>query len=1025
MNKLYLLLLSLLLTSSIPTATHTYGQCGAPVLLPDADPVAGTTMDQNCGDLFEGCDWDAVFYAVTADANGDLGIRITSLRGETSSGGSTPSLAVSLLIECTAPFNVYFDVYVVGKDETRDLPPIDFTNLIPNKTYTLALYERQPNEALFWNIQTISPPVLSNDECSGARVLPLTSPPSAYGERVDNPTKWSDFGATESAGGTSCGESFRADDQWFEITIPASGSLVVGTARDEMPPMGARTNINSASNIKLYDACGGTLLECDLNSSSSGPVLYDSEVAVFGQTPGSKVYASVFSGSLRRGYFDIFAYDPMITPPANDVCTGSTPVTCGPPVEGYFNPTSTSNGPAGGDCRPSGTGPGSWFTFTGDGTATTVTVTPTTNDSRDLQLTIASGDCSAPTYVACADESGSCGNCDQTESVTFSSIDGVTYYAYVSVPFGLFRPIDEFFTLSIGCEACASPTNLNLTSRDATEATFSFTAGSALAAHTIAVGAPGFTPGIDNVATVDVPAGTSVGTITGLSSNTAYEAYVTAICNGVAVGPVAFSTSLGAPTNSNCANAQVISISTNLCATPTTGTTEGASAAANNACAGSGGEVWYAFEVPASGATTVLVISDTQGSFSTSFFDACDGTQIGCSGDFDTFQQTDLFGLTPGSTVLVAVSAVTILVEGTFTICAEDFVQSFVTTSGCSNIVTAVVDGSNTPPYVAFRDGPDLLAVIANTQPLGLVGVTNFIDPGAGLRTEPGIGVYLDRQVAINVANQPASPVDVTIFLTAAEVAEIVAEVGSVNGLEDLRFAKVAGANTCSPALAGSPEGVDFRAMPYGGDFSLTASVTSFSEFFIVQQSAVLPVELTRFTASAKTDHNLIEWSVASEEDLDRYVVERGGDEGGFDQDGRGTTVGQVLPKGTSSGASTHYELADRTAPPGTSYYRLRAIDTDGTQQVSDVVAVGRARETTLSLSPNPTHGKTILNVPSAGSADRTVVLTDVSGRELSRHVISAGANQTALDVAGLPRGVYLVRMLGPDGGGGARLVVK
>ncbi len=90
---------------------------------------------------------------------------------------------------------------------------------------------------------------------------------------------------------------------------------------------------------------------------------------------------------------------------------------------------------------------------------------------------------------------------------------------------------------------CPQPTSVTLTTATAFTATIDWNAGNAETDWTIEYGPTGFTQGTGTF--MDVT-GTSAGTITGLSANTAYQAYVTAICaptdSSVNSLPVSFTT---------------------------------------------------------------------------------------------------------------------------------------------------------------------------------------------------------------------------------------------------------------------------------------------------------------------------------------------------------------------------------------------------------------------------------------------------------------------------------------------------
>lgn len=98
-----------------------------------------------------------------------------------------------------------------------------------------------------------------------------------------------------------------------------------------------------------------------------------------------------------------------------------------------------------------------------------------------------------------------------------------------------------------------------------------------------------------------------------------------------------------------------------------------------------------------------------------------------------------------------------------------------------------------------------------------------------------------------------------------------------------------------------------------------------------------LPIELLAFTARQEEEGRVrLRWTTATERGNALFVVERSADAALF------------LPIATVPGAGDsfterHYVLDDAEPLPGTSYYRLRQIDHDGSGALSGVVAVRRA----------------------------------------------------------------------------------
>ena len=177
----------------------------------------------------------------------------------------------------------------------------------------------------------------------------------------------------------------------------------------------------------------------------------------------------------------------------------------------------------------------------------------------------------------------------------------------------------------------------------------------------------------------------------------------------------------------------------------------------------------------------------------------------------------------------------------------------------------------------------------------------------------------------------------------------------------------------------------------------------------VLPAAAPLPVVLTSFAVrrapgSAAAD---VTWTTASEQHSARFVVERATNpQAGF------VAVGQVAAAG-SSAAAHQYALRDAAAPTSaTSYYRLRQVDTDGTETLSPVVPLAATEAgANFTIYPNPAPaGAVALRFGSPVPDGTLVVIYSPVGQVLRQQAVSASAEQPAtVSTAGLPVGIYHV----------------
>ena len=314
--------------------------------------------------------------------------------------------------------------------------------------------------------------------------------------------------------------------------------------------------------------------------------------------------------------------------------------------------------------------------------------------------------------------------------------------------------------------------------------------------------------------------------------------------------------------------------------------------------------------------------------------------------------------------------------------------------------------------------------VNANGNDLGAV-TANAIDLGA-VPTLPSGALALSRNVNLEAANGSGpytanGGVKVAIPFTTAELAELSAAEGTTltwSQVEITHYSDAAGAtedcDVSNNAVAGYSTLTVDEVLDYGPDAKLLVfQTTSFSEFGGAA-AAPVPVTLTAFAASAKTRHNALAWTTAEELDFGYFAIERSADGVDFAE----------IARAAARGAGD-YAFDDRDAAAvdaATVYYRLRAVDLDGSSERSRVVAVerGATAVATKVLRAYPNPAADVLAVEFvAGSAGETVLtVTDVAGREVLRHAqsVDTGLHTAVLDLSVLPKGAYQLRLTDASG---------
>jgi len=195
--------------------------------------------------------------------------------------------------------------------------------------------------------------------------------------------------------------------------------------------------------------------------------------------------------------------------------------------------------------------------------------------------------------------------------------------------------------------------------------------------------------------------------------------------------------------------------------------------------------------------------------------------------------------------------------------------------------------------------------------------------------------------------------------------------------------------------------GSNWDAVTGTGDNSsntATASYSNFSPFRVEWSATVLPVKLTSFAAQTTPSSIEVKWATSSEENSDKFVVEKSTDGASF------TTLTEVKSKGPSS-----YSVIDNTPTNGTNYYRLVQFDHNGSSTVYGPVSANfTISSASFAVYPNPSTGNISFNTDGLlGNAK--VVLSDLQGRVVYSENAQTTSNAYSLNVKSLAAGQYVL----------------
>lgn len=187
--------------------------------------------------------------------------------------------------------------------------------------------------------------------------------------------------------------------------------------------------------------------------------------------------------------------------------------------------------------------------------------------------------------------------------------------------------------------------------------------------------------------------------------------------------------------------------------------------------------------------------------------------------------------------------------------------------------------------------------------------------------------------------------------------------------------------------------------------------------------ATVVPVNLTRFTASTGSGRVNLLWTTAFESMNDRFEIEKSADGVRF------SAIGTVAGAGNSNHA-VDYNFVDPAPYASITYYRLKQVDISGSFKYSAIIPVRMNEKLTasLSVSPNPVTDKLNVNVQSELGGSVIIRIVNAGGAEVYQSIktVVKGANIFSITSPGILRkGMYTVQVLADNKKLSAQFVVN
>jgi Secretion system C-terminal sorting domain len=189
--------------------------------------------------------------------------------------------------------------------------------------------------------------------------------------------------------------------------------------------------------------------------------------------------------------------------------------------------------------------------------------------------------------------------------------------------------------------------------------------------------------------------------------------------------------------------------------------------------------------------------------------------------------------------------------------------------------------------------------------------------------------------------------------------------------------------------------------------FQITSQYGCPSTATALSFGCALPIKLLSFTGKTNGNVNDLFWATATETNTQWHIIERSAD--GLNNF---VEVGRIAAAGNST-TQRNYTLTDKK-PYSRTYYRLRSLDFDGSEQFSNTVLLTqRSNGNTVNVFPNPAHTELNVSIETDAAGEAIFSLVDVLGRVVAtqKATLVKGLNTQSIDLAGLADAVYFLQI--------------
>ncbi len=283
-----------------------------------------------------------------------------------------------------------------------------------------------------------------------------------------------------------------------------------------------------------------------------------------------------------------------------------------------------------------------------------------------------------------------------------------------------------------------------------------------------------------------------------------------------------------------------------------------------------------------------------------------------------------------------------------------------------------------------------------------IVGTTNLT---AGVQQSihvPSVSVDLAMRLSNTDNSPPSAPMNVVASNIGSTSFDLSWDPSSDNvGVASYRVfvsgVAVQSVNTTSTSITGLASGQTYAVLVTALDAAGNESGRS-TEISVTTES-VLAVNFLSFSHEIMDGNVVLTWEVVSEWNHSHYLIE-------WSPNGENwTELTRIKGSGTDNFQHQKYAYTHSDPTVGQNYYRLKAVDIDGAE---DLLAVAFLRYDPAPVSVYPNPAEDLIHVRGTFFSSSLTII-DILGRKFRKEVVFDGHLDAKINVSDIPNGVYFI----------------